>query len=525
MRIAALLRLPLAKVKSREPKFCKNGFAIRRDSSYPPAIAYGLFRPIAPGLTQEDEPSQPPFLPFFPSLPSVRLNPRNMNPPDPAPTSAAPPAAAAPLQPTAARHWVLVFAAVLAVITYIDRVCMSKAKDPIAADLSLTSVQMGYVFAASTLAYGAFGVLGGWLGDLFGPRKILTRIVFLWSSFTAATGLSWNLASLLGTQFLFGAAEAGAFPNLAKCFTNWLPAGERNRAVSLMWLCSRWGGAITPLLAVWTISLVGWRGTFTVFAVLGIVWAAVFHWWFRDHPRDHPGVNAAELALLQEAPPKAAAPRAVPWSKILRSRAVWLLVVQYFCFGYGWYFYITWLPTYMKEARGLDLQKGALLAGIPLFFGGFACILSGWLASWLVRRGFALVRVRRGLAYAGYWGAAAMLLLSPRIADPVWAMLAMGLASFFLDLTLPLCWRTAMDVGGKYAGTVSAGMNTVGQLGGAVGPVAVAYILQYMNRNWTLTFAISAAINAIGGLCWMWIDPVTPVDQGEDNSPPAPRPA
>jgi len=438
---------------------------------------------------------------------------KKMDPPDLQSTRSAPPATAAPAKPTTARHWVPVFAGALAMIIYIDRVCMAQAKGSVAPDLGLTDVQMGYVFFASTAAYAVFGLLGGWLGDLIGPRKVLIRIVLLWSFFTAATGRAWNLTSLAMTQFLFGGAEAGAFPNLAKTFTNWLPSAERNRAVSVMWLCSRWGGAVTPLLVVWVISLVGWRWAFVVFAIPGVVWALLFWLWYRDHPRDHAGVNAAELELLKETRPNPAATRPkIPWSKIVRSRTVWLLIIQYFCFGYGWYFYITWLPTYAREARGLELHKSALLSGIPLFFGGFACLLSGSLSGWLVRRGFALARVRRGIAFVGYGGAAIMLLLSPTIADPVWAMLAMGLASFSLDLTLPLCWRTAMDVGGKYAGTVSAAMNTAGQIGGAVGPVVVGYILQYMNHNWTLTFTLSAAIYAIGGLCWIWIDPVTPVE-------------
>ena len=127
-----------------------------------------------------------------------------------------------------------------------------------------------------------------------------------------------------------------------------------------MWLCTRWGGAITPLLVVWVISFVGWRWTFAAFAVPGILWAVLFHWWFWDNPRDHKGVNAAELALIPDAAAKPASRPKVPWSKIVRSRTVWLLIVQYFCFGYGWYFYITWLPTYAKE-RGLELHKGALL--------------------------------------------------------------------------------------------------------------------------------------------------------------------
>jgi len=414
--------------------------------------------------------------------------------------------------PTHARHWVVAIAGALAVITFVDRTCMSQAKVSIAADLGLTSVQMGYVFAAFTTAYALCEIPGGWLGDLIGPRKVLTRVVLLWSFFTAATGQVWNLASLLVTQFLFGAGEAGAFPNLAKAFTHWLPVSERNRAVSIMWLCTRWGGAVTPLLVVWVISLVGWRWAFAVLAVPGLAWAIVFHLWFRDQPRDHPGVDAAERALIQEGRPPAAPRAPVPWTKLLGSRTVWLLFIQYFCFGYGWYFYITWLPTYVKEARGLTLQKGALISGLPLFFGGFACILSGWLAGRLVREGFALARVRRWLAFVGYGGAAAMLLLSPRIADPLWAMLAMALASFSLDLTLPVCWRTAMDVGGKYAGTVAGTMNMAGQVGGAVGPIVVGYILQYLNHNWTLTFVLSAAINVLGGLCWIWIDPVTPIE-------------
>ncbi|HVS52876.1 MAG TPA: MFS transporter [Opitutaceae bacterium] len=420
--------------------------------------------------------------------------------------------------PTGARHWLLAFASALAVITFIDRVLMSQTKLSIATDLKLTDVQMGTIFSAFGLAYALFEIPGGWLGDKIGPRKVLMRVVMFWSIFTAATGRAWNYASLAIMQFLFGAGEAGAFPNLAKAFNNWLPAAERSRAVGVMWLSSRWGGAVTPLLVVWVIGLVGWRWTFAVFAIPGFLWAILFWRWFRDHPRDHPSVNAAELALLPER--QAAAEHvAVPWAQLLRSRTVWLLFIQYFCFGYGWYFYITWLPTYVKEVRHMELQKGALLSGIPLFFGGFACILSGWLAGNLARRGFAIPRIRRTFAYIAYGGAAALLLVSSHIADPVPAMLAMGLASFCLDLVLPVCWSTAMDVGGKYAGTVSGTMNMAGQIGGAiVGPSVVGFILQYAHRDWGLTFAISAAIYVIGGLCWLWIDPVTPVAKADRDA-------
>ena len=423
-------------------------------------------------------------------------------------------------RPTGARHWILLFAAALAIITYIDRVCISQAAGDIQRDIGMTKVQMGWAFAAFAWAYALFEIPGGWLGDTIGPRKVLMRVVVWWSLFTAATGWVWNLPSLLVTRFLFGAGEAGCFPNLAKMFTNWLPRDERSRAVGVMWLSARWGGAFTPLLVVWVFSLMSWRRAFEVFGAIGILWAIWFYWWFRDNPRDHKGVNAAELELLAETQQNSAGHADVPWAKLLRSRTVWLLWLQYFCFSYGWYFYITWLPTYLKEARGLDLQKGALLAGLPLFMGGIGSMLSGWLAAWLIRRRCDVTKTRRRLAYIGYLGAAGMLLLSPSIADPVLAMIAMGLASFALDLALPGCWSTCMDVGGRFAGTLSGSMNMAGNIAGGVAPVAVGYILKYSGHNWMITFWISAAIYVIGGLCWRWIDPVTPLedDAGEVQS-------
>jgi MFS transporter, ACS family, glucarate transporter len=432
--------------------------------------------------------------------------------PDSTKTSAVAPRA------SGARHWILLFAATLAIVTYVDRVCISKAAEDIQRDLGLTKVHMGWAFAAFAWAYALFEIPGGWLGDKIGPRKVLMRVVLWWSFFTAATGWAWNLASLLVTRFLFGAGEAGCFPNLAKMFTNWLPTAERSRAVGVMWLSARWGGAFTPLLVVWVFSLMSWRQAFELFGAIGVVWAIWFYVWFRDNPHDHPSVNEGERRLLEHTRQNTAGHADVPWAKLLRSRTVWLLWLQYFCFSYGWYFYITWLPTYLKEARGLELHKGALLAGLPLFLGGIGSMFSGWFAAWLIRRRCDVTRTRQYLAYVGYLGAAGMLLLSPYIANPVLAMIAMGLASFSLDLALPGCWSTCMDVGGRYAGTLSGSMNMAGNIAGGVAPVAVSYILKFTGNNWLITFWVSAAIYVIGGLCWIWIDPVTPLEESSQPS-------
>jgi predicted MFS family arabinose efflux permease len=337
------------------------------------------------------------------------------------------------------------------------------------------------------------------------------RIVIWWSFFTMVTGWVGGFASLLITRFLFGAGEAGCFPSLAKVFSAWLPPHERSRAIGVMWLSARWGGAFTPLVVVWVMSVASWRQAFEIFGAIGLIWALWFYGWFRDNPRDHRSVNASELELLRGSEQNAQRHVEVPWGKLLRSRTVWLLWIQYFCFSYGWYFYITWLPTYLREARGITLTKGALLSGLPLFFGGIGSMLSGTVAAWLARRFVDVTRTRRTLAYIGYFGAACMLVLSIFIQDPVAAMVSMGLASFALDLALPGCWNTCMDVGGQYAGTLSGSMNMMGNLAGGVAPVVVAYILQFTNHNWPITFWISAAIYLLGGLCWRWIDPITPI--------------
>jgi MFS family permease len=438
-------------------------------------------------------------------------------------------------KPSRARYWVIVFAVALAIITYIDRVCISQASGEISRELGLTKKQMGYVFSAFALSYAVFEIPSGWMGDWIGPRKVLMRVVILWSFFTAATGWAWNFVSLWIARFLFGAGEAGCFPNIAKSFTLWLPKRERVRATGIMWMSARWGGAFTPLIVVWVFSFVTWRQAFLLFGFIGVVWAVCFYRWFRDDPRQHPGVNEAEKVLLSEAGREATGHSRVPWREFLASRTVWMLWLQYFCMSYGWYFYITWLPTYLKETRGLDLDQNAFmvwlravlnsafapdttqkimvatLAGIPLFFGGIGSFGCGIISSRLAEAIGSTARARRALAAVGLWAAGGLLLLSVQIKDPLLAMLSMGIASLFNDLSLPPAWGACMDVGGKYAGSLSGSMNMMGNLAGIVAPNVIPVILQRTGNNWAATFWVSALVYVIGGLAWLLIDPTTPL--------------
>jgi len=374
-------------------------------------------------------------------------------------------------------------------------------------DLGLNDAQMGWVFGAFALAYALFEVPGGFLGDWMGPRRVLLRIVAWWSFFTAATGWAWSLGSLTVTRFLFGAGEAGCFPNLTKAFTTWLPPKERVRAQGIMWLSARWGGAITPPLVALVMGRVGWRHSFEIFGCLGVVWAVVFWLWYRDDPLQHPGLNEAERDLLRPSASRAKGHGDVPWLHLISSGQVWLLCWQYFCLSYGWYFYITWLPTYLQRER--HLAASTWLGIVPLFFGGLGNLAGYFVLSMLVRRTGSVARSRRAVAYTGFTGAAAFLLVSTRLHDPTYAILTMGIASFANDLTMPGSWAAAMDIGGVYAGTVSGAMNMWGNLGGGLAPIVNGYLLHNSRGNWNLTFYVSAAIYLAAVVLWRFLDPVT----------------
>jgi ACS family glucarate transporter-like MFS transporter len=320
----------------------------------------------------------------------------------------------------------------------------------------------------------------------------------------------WNASSLIVTRALFGAGEAGAFPNLTRVFTTWLPVQERERAQALLWLATRVSGAFTPLLVANLIAAVSWRRTFEIFGVIGVIWAVLFFRWYRDEPAEHPAVNRAELALLPPARDTAIAHGGVPWRLIFSTPSVWLLSIQYMCLAYGWWFYINWLPTYLRDERGTGLKMGALLAGLPLLLGGLGCLVSAALVPRLTRRFGSVAVARRIIAVTGFVGASVCIFIFTGINDPVRAMLVLGLAGFFNDFVMPAAWAGTMDIGGRYSGTVSGAMNMMGSIAGASSVIVVGYLLAWTAKNWTLTFYISAAIYLIGAVCWLFLDSTPP---------------
>jgi ACS family glucarate transporter-like MFS transporter len=414
-----------------------------------------------------------------------------------------------------ARRRVLAFAFCLTVITFLDRICISAAAPFMMDDLGLTVGQMSLVFGAFTLAYSLFEVPSGWMGDVYGPRRILTRIVLWWSAFTMLTGAVRGFGTLVAVRFLFGAGEAGAFPNVARAFSRWFPARERGTANGVMFLGSRVGGLIAVPLTLVLIRQWGWRWTFAAIGSIGLVWAAAWYRWFRDRPGEHAGVGREELAWIEQDGAIRNEAGRTPWRALLASRNLYTICAMYFAFGYGLYFYFTWLPTFLIRELGFSLLTTGLFAALPFALAGVADVAGGRATDWLAaRRG--LRAARCGLGCAAFLTCAALLLASTVASGAIVRATLLALALGSADFALSACWAVCVDVGGAHVGVVTGFMNTFGNLGGLVGPIVVGIAIDRW-ESWTLPFYITAGVYAAGAAAWLMIDPHEPIAGGLKN--------
>ena len=414
---------------------------------------------------------------------------------------------------TRARITVLWFAFLLAVVTYLDRVCISAAAPFISEELNLTTVQMGQVLSAFALAYSLFEIPSGWLGDVVGPRKVLTRIVLWWSAFTMLTGACVGYVSLVTTRFLFGAGEAGAFPNMSRSLSRWFPVTERGKANGVMFFGSRVGGMMSVPVALILINRWGWRASFAIIGVLGIAWAIAWFTWFRDDPSEHVSVDAAELAWIrQDRTGRSAAARheaPTPWGALLRSKNLYAICGMYFAYGYGLYFYFTWLPTYLIRVLGFSVLSGGLLSGLPFLFAGIANLAGGWLTDELARtRG--LRTARCGLGFGSFFTGAMLTFGSTLVSQPLAKAVLLALALGSVDLALSACWAACLDIGRDHAGVITGFMNTFSNLGGVLTPLVVAYAVDRWH-SWTFPFYVTAIVYAAGAVIWLMIRPDQPI--------------
>lgn len=401
------------------------------------------------------------------------------------------------------RYRVLLLLYFLVLVMYFDRLCIAVAGPRMQHDLGLTPRDWGWVMGAFTLAYAFFEIPSGVLGDRIGPRKVLTRIVIWWSAFTAATGAVSSLGPLLLVRFLFGAGEAGAFPNCAGTVSRWIPARERARSMSVFWMATSTGGIMTPQLVVPIQQAYGWRAAFFVFGAVGLLWVAVWHWWFRDNPGEKSGISAHEVKVIGSRVQSTHAH--VPWRLVFRNRNFQRVLIMYHLYCWGGYFYLSWLHTYLQVGRGMTENEMKVASSMPAMAGLLGVVAGGYLSDSLARK-YSLRIARCSIGSASLIGAGVCVATATLIRDNWLAVAFISAGLGIMNAMLPAAWSICVDLGREHSGSVSGAMNTAGQIGSFISSVAFGYLIEALG-SYDRALLPLALMLILSGITFATIDP------------------
>jgi ACS family glucarate transporter-like MFS transporter len=411
---------------------------------------------------------------------------------------------------------VLGLLSLLLVITYLDRVCISVAGPRMQEALHIGPAGWGWVTGIFTLSYAAFEIPSGALGDRIGARRVLTRIVLWWSAFTSLTGLVTGYYPLLLTRFLFGMGEAGAYPNASVVVARWFPVQERGRAFGITLMAAQLGGAFAPLLVVPIQVHYGWRASFYLFGILGVVWSGVWYRWFRDSPAQKTGVTQAELDETRGAIAKAH--QTLPWGAALRSGNFWTTMAVAFCYVYTFYFFQSWFHTYLVKARGYS-ENDLLLSSLPFFVAAFANCAGGVVSNALVQKvGLKWGRCSIGVAGLGMAALCTVAVMFTR--GQLGAMILLSLIYAGITFQQPIMFAVCLDIGGEYAGAMVGAMNTASQIGSFLSSLAFGYLVARFG-SYNIPFVPMAALLFAGAWLWLKIDPAEQLIAGKLPALPA----
>lgn len=400
----------------------------------------------------------------------------------------------------------------ISVVTYIDRVNISVTARQMMPALGLTDQQMGFIFSAFVIGYALFQIPGGWLGDRWGARIVLTIALLWWSGFTAWTAMAAtsSLTGPLGivgalalVRFLLGAGEAVALPNFNRAVTDWLPAHERGLGIGIAIGGIGVGAAATPPITAWVMVNYGWQTAFYLSAVLGIVLAGI--WWLlaRDRPSIHPWASTDTTSSLSTDHPRQASP-AIPWKSLAATPTVWWLVLSYSCLGYVAYVYMSWFYLYLVNVRGFDILRGGLFAAAPFLAILVSCPLGGWVTDRLALH-YGITQGRRFVGLAGMILAAGSIGLGAVVESPYVAIASLSLGAGWLYFTVGAFWSSTSDLSKTHAGSLSGLMNMGANIGGAISPTVTPWVAHQW--GWPASLETAALIALIGGIIWLKIAP------------------
>jgi MFS family permease len=410
------------------------------------------------------------------------------------------------------QHRVVGMLSLLAIVTYLDRICIAVAGPQMQDSLGISPQAWGWVTSAFFFSYAAFEIPTGALGDRIGPRRVLTRIVTWWSAFTSITGMVSSYPLLLLVRFCFGAGEAGAYPNASIVIGRWIPQRKRASVWGTIWMTSQIGAALAPLLVVPIQLHYGWRASFYVFGILGLVWSVVWYAWFRDSPREMRGISAAERGEIGEDPPSSH--RGMPWGKALRSGMFWRVAAIGASYVYVIGFFQSWLQTYLVKGRGFT-AAALVFSTLPYLVGACANFVGGIVSDRVVRK-VGLVTGRRIIGVSGLGIAAIFMAATISATSGFWSLTFLSLAYAGILFQQPTLCATSVDIGKGHVGVVFGFMNTASNVASALSSVVFGYLVAY-SGGYELPFIPMLVLLCVGIVLWLRVDPTQQVV--EDDLP------
>jgi MFS family permease len=392
---------------------------------------------------------------------------------------------------------VLLLLCVMYMITYMDRVNVSTGAIGFGKEFHLSNMQIGLVFSAFAYPYLIFQVIGGWVGDRFGPRRTLTACSIIWAGATILTGMATGLVSMLIARVLLGLGEGATFPTATRALSNWSPPQRRGFAQGVTHAFARVGNAITPPIVTWLMIAVSWRGAFVVLGIFSFGWALIWRWYFRDDPRDHAKITPQEIEVL---PPYVGVKEtpAVPWMALIKRMLP--VTVVYFCYGWTLWLFLTWIPQFFLHNYQMNLKNSAVFASGVFFAGVLGDWLGGHVTDWLLTRTNNRTKARSYMVVVCNLAALASLLPILFVHDSTVAAVALSLGFFFAEMTIGPMWAIPMDIAPKYSGTASGLMNTGSALAAILSPVVGGWIID-VTGNWDVPFIGSMGLMVVGAAC------------------------
>lgn len=430
------------------------------------------------------------------------------------------------LRPTRVRYFVLAALCLITTINYLQRNSLGGAETTVRADLHVEMVDTGAAMGAFFLTYALCQVPSGWLADRWGGRHALTLFAAGWSLVMGLTALARNREELMVARWAMGALQAGIFPCCTMILAAWYPATRRGFASAMLNSCMVLGGVIAPAVTARLIGPLGWRWLFFAYALPGLAWAIWFAFWFRNRPRQHHGVNAAELALIgaDSSPPTAPAKTTrppIPW-KIFLSWALLMICIQQFCRAGALRFFDQWLPTYLQEARSLTKEAANSWTSNLAWAGVIGGPIGGILSDWVLARIGSRRLARQGVTIASLLACLVVYVLAYQIADITGALWMGALGLCIMTFSAPVAYALTMDMGGRNLGLIFATMNMAGNLGAWAFTTFVPVVVQW--RGWDAALFVFAAMHVVAVVCWLFLNPSGIIGERASAHPPARAP-